>query len=144
MECPVCYTSQAKYKLVCGHSFCYQCITHWYQECGSHTCPVCRSDIEFETNEDTRELHIQCAPNSKIDDYSRFQDLLEKYRGCTKIKDVEYLRRQDWVEWVMEHRAKKQVYTKYIFHGLQGTEEACYKERQEEQEAGIFTKAYKD
>jgi hypothetical protein len=40
----------------------------------------------------------------------------------------------------MEHRAKKQVYTKYIFHGLQGTEEACYKERQEEQEASIFTK----
>jgi len=144
MECPVCYTSQAKYKLVCDHSFCYQCISRWYQEYGSHTCPICRSDIEFVSNEDTRELHIQCAPNSRIDDYSKFQGLLEKYRGCTKIKDVEYLRCQDWVEWVMEHRAKKQVYTKYIFYGLQGTQEAYYKERQEEQKARLFTKAYKE
>src|SRR6056300_1702874 len=114
MECPVCYTSQAKYNLVCGHSFCYQCISRWYQECGSHTCPVCRSDISFVLHEDTREVHI------------------------------EYLRRQNWVEWVMEHRAKDQIYTKYILHGLQGTQEACHKKRQEEPKRSVLTKAYKD
>jgi predicted DNA-binding protein (MmcQ/YjbR family) len=82
--------------------------------------------------------------NSRIDDYNTFQDLLEKYRGCSKIKDAEYLRRQHWVEWVIEHRAKNQMYTKYIFYGLQGTQETCYQERHEDQEAGVFTKAYKD
>jgi hypothetical protein len=144
MECPVCYTSKAKSKLVCNHSFCYQCISRWYQEYASHTCPICRTDIQFQSNEDVRELHIQCSVNSRIDDYNTFQDLLEKYRGCSKIKDAEYLRRQHWVEWVIEHRAKNQMYTKYIFYGLQGTQETCYQERHEDQEAGVFTKAYKD
>ena len=143
MECPVCYTSKAKYKLVCEHSFCYQCISRWYQECGNNTCPLCRENISFVLHNDTREVHIQCAPNSKIDDYVTFQQLLEKHKNHT-IKDVEYLRRQDWVEWVIEHRAKKQVYTKYTFYGLQGTKEACYKERQEEQKRRVLSKAYKD
>ena len=143
MECPVCYTSKAKYKLVCEHSFCYQCISRWYQECGNHTCPLCRESISFVLHEHTREVHIQCAPNSKIDDYITFQGLLNKYKGYN-IKDVEYLRRQDWVEWVMEHRAKNQVYTKYIFYGLQGTQEACYKERQKEQKRCLLPKAYKE
>lgn len=143
MECPVCYTSKAAYKLVCEHSFCYQCISRWYQECDSHTCPICRSDISFLLHEDTREVHISCAPNATIDNYAKFQSLLEKYKGC-EIKDVEYLRRQNWVESVMEHRAKNQIYTKYIFYGLQGTQEACYKERQKEPKTTVHTKAYKD
>jgi len=144
MECPVCYTSKAKYNLVCGHSFCYQCITYWYQECGSHACPLCRSDISFVLHEDTREVHVKCTMDSSFGDYIIFNDLLEKYTGC-EIKDVEYLRRQDWVEWVMEHRAKNQIYTKYIFHGLQGgTQETCYQERQEKSKGSILTKAYKD
>jgi len=143
MECPVCYTPKAKYKLVCGHSFCYQCITHWYQECGSRTCPMCRKDIDFEQNGDTREIHIQCTEDSSIDNYIEFQQLLDKYKGF-EIKDIEYLRRQDWVHWVMEYRAKDQVYTKYTFHGLQGAQEASHKERQEKQERSILTKAYKE
>ena len=143
MECPVCYTPKAKYNLVCGHSFCYQCITHWYQECGSHTCPMCRKDISFVLHEDTREVHIECRPNASLDDYTRFNDLLDKYAGF-EIKDIEYLRRQDWVVWVMEHRAKNQVYTKYIFHGLQGTQEACHQKRQEKPKRSVLAKAYKD
>jgi hypothetical protein len=143
MDCPVCYTSKAKYKLICDHSFCYQCITHWYQECENHTCPMCRREICFQKNEDTREVHVSCAPNASIDNYIKFQGLLEKYKDC-EIKDVEYLRRQTWVEWVMEHRAKNQIYTKYIFHGLQGTQETCYKERQKEPKTALLTKAYKD
>jgi len=143
MECPVCYTPKAKYNLVCGHSFCYQCITHWYQECGSHTCPMCRKDISFVLHEDTREVHIECGPNASLDDYTRFNDLLDKYAGF-EIKDIEYLRRQDWVVWVMEHRAKNQVYTKYIFHGLQGTQEACHQKRQEKPKRSVLAKAYKE
>ena len=143
MECPVCYTSQAKCKLFCGHSFCYQCIVHWYQECGNHTCPVCRTEINFFIPGNTSEIYIHCTPNSKIDDYVKFQHLLDKYTGF-KIKDVEYLRRQPWVQYVIERRAEKQLYTKYIFHGLQGAQEACHQKRQEEQKTSIFPKAYKD
>jgi hypothetical protein len=104
---------------------------------------MCREDISFELHGDTREVHVECAPCATIDDYVRFHNLLEKYAGL-KIKDVEYLRRQDWVHWVMEYRAKEQLYTNYIFHGLQGTQEACHKKRQEEPKRGVLTKAYKD
>jgi len=58
------------------------------------------------------------------------------------IKDVEYLRSQEWVRCVMEYRVKNQSYTKYIYHGLQGTEKACYKKRQEKPKASIFAKMY--
>ena len=101
------------------------------------------SDISFVLHEDTREVHIECGPNASLDDYIRFNDLLDKYVGF-EIKDIQYLRRQDWVVWVMEHRAKNQVYTKYIFHGLQGTQEACHQKRQEEQKASLLTKVYKE
>ena len=68
MECPVCYQEHTGYKLNCGHSFCYQCIFHWYQEYESRTCPICRQDIFF----DTREVHVDCEHNSSFDDYLQF------------------------------------------------------------------------
>jgi len=102
---------------------------------------MCRKEISFEVHEEVREVHIQCNQCATIDDYVVFYDLLDRYMGLD-IKDVEYLRRQHWVKWVMEHRAKKQSSTKYIFHGLQGTEKACYEKRQETSKASIFTKVY--
>jgi hypothetical protein len=100
---------------------------------------MCRKEISFEVHEEVREVHIQCNQYATIDDYIVFHDLLDRYMGLD-IKDVEYLRRQDWVRWVMEHRAKKQSCTRYIFHGLQGAEKACYEKRQETSKASIFTK----
>ena len=135
MECPVCYQEHTGYKLNCGHSFCYQCISHWYQEYESRTCPICRKDIFF----DTREVHVDCERNSSIDDYLHFHELLDQCRGL-HIKDVEYLSCQTWVRKVIEYRAKNPSYTKYIFHGLQGTQKTCYQKRQEKQEAGVFAK----
>lgn len=139
MECPVCYKSHTDYKLICGHSFCYQCITHWYQDCENYTCPMCRQDIIFVENGDVREVHIQCNRKAVIDDYLEFHELLDRYKGLD-IKDVEYLRNQEWVKWVMEYRAKNQYCTRYIFHGLQGTEKTCYEKRQKEPEASVFAK----
>ena len=137
MECPVCYKVDTECKLNCGHSFCYQCIYHWYQEYESRTCPICRQDIFF----DIREVHIDCDYNSTIEDYLVFHKLLDKYRGLN-VKDVEYLSKQSWVRKVTEYRAKKQSHTKYIFYGLQGTQKTCYQKRQEKQEANIFTKVH--
>ena len=141
MECPVCYKTHTECKLVCGHSFCYQCITHWYQDCENNTCPMCRKDISFECNGDVREVHIQCNRYATVDDFIVFHELLDDYRGMD-IKDIEYLRSQEWVRYVMEYRVKNQYYTKYIYHGLQGTEKACYKKRQEKPKASIFAKMY--
>ena len=139
MECPVCYKLHTDYTLECGHSFCYQCITHWYQDCKNCTCPMCRKDIIFIYDGNIREVHIQCDRKATIDNYVEFHELLDKYRGMN-IKDIEYLRKQVWVNWVMEYRVKKQESTRYIFHGLQGTQKTCYQKRQEEQKASILAK----
>jgi hypothetical protein len=104
---------------------------------------MCREDIQFFIEGDTREIHIQCTHKSKIDDYVTFQNLLDTHRGL-ETKEVEYLRRQPWVAWIVEYRAKDPVYTKYIFNGLQGTHDACHQKRQESTTRGVLTKAYKD
>ena len=44
-ECPVCFFHDTDVKLVCGHSFCRQCVKKWYAT--SHTCPMCRQNIYF-------------------------------------------------------------------------------------------------
>jgi len=49
MECPVCYTCDATCHLVCGHSFCKDCVKNWYfksqgEDCN---CPMCRSPLYF-------------------------------------------------------------------------------------------------
>jgi len=140
MECPVCYKTHTEYKLTCGHSFCYQCITHWYQEYENNTCPMCRKDISFELNEDVREVHVQCNQCATVDDYIIFHELLDKYRGMV-IKDIQYLRKQEWVKWVMEHRAKKQSCTKYIFYGLQGNEKSVLRKTTRNIEDKCFHKS---
>jgi hypothetical protein len=100
---------------------------------------MCRKDIIFIYDGNIREVHIQCNRKATIDNYVEFHELLDKYRGMN-IKDIEYLRKQVWVNWVMEYRVKKQKSTRYIFHGLQGTQKTCYQKRQEEQKASILAK----
>jgi len=136
----VCYAPETKCKLMCEHSFCYRCITQWYQEFGKSTCPVCREDIQFCIDGDTREFHIQCTRDSTIEDYLVFQNLLDTFRGY-ETKELDYLRRQTWVHSVIEYRTKNPVYTKYIFNGLQGTHEACHKKRQEKIESNLILKS---
>ena len=47
MECAVCYCNSANCKLVCGHSFCRQCVKDWYQKGSEQTCPMCRHRLYF-------------------------------------------------------------------------------------------------
>lgn len=143
MECPICFMSDAKHSLSCGHTFCYKCITQWYVEYDKYTCPMCRSHINFVSKDGTRRVYVQCFPSTNIDHYVKFQNLLERYKNY-EIKDVEYLSSRDWVKWVIEHKAKDPDFTIYTFYGLQGTKEACHKERQEIKKTGVLAKAYKD
>ena len=143
MECPVCYTQEAECNLVCGHSFCYQCMNNWYQKFEKHNCPLCRQSIRFLVDDDVRILRIECSSKASIDDYVTFKELLDKYAHLD-VKDLEYLRRQKWVDNVMEYRGKNPEYTKDIFYGLQGTQETCHQKRQKEPQANLFTKTYKE
>lgn len=47
MECAVCYCNASNCKLVCGHSFCRQCVKDWYQKGSEQTCPMCRHRLYF-------------------------------------------------------------------------------------------------
>jgi len=47
MECAVCYCNASNCKLVCGHSFCRQCVKDWYQKGSEQTCPMCRHKLYF-------------------------------------------------------------------------------------------------
>ena len=49
MECPVCYCNDATCSLVCGHSFCGQCVKEWWLKSESECqgCPMCRRAIYF-------------------------------------------------------------------------------------------------
>jgi len=47
MECAVCYCNNANCKLICGHSFCHQCVKDWYQKGAEQTCPMCRHKLYF-------------------------------------------------------------------------------------------------
>ena len=48
MECPVCYTSEPSCHLLCGHSFCNDCIKQWYIKCPDEiNCPMCRGPMYF-------------------------------------------------------------------------------------------------
>ena len=133
MECPVCYKPEAYCNLMCGHSFCYQCLYYWYQECKKYTCPMCRESLCIMSKSGYREVYIECVETANIDEYINFHKMLNVVKpGGFILKDVEYLKRQPWVKWVMEHRANNPVYTTYIFNGLQGTKKARYQERQEE------------
>lgn len=53
MSCPVCYDQPPTCQLVCGHSFCYQCVGTWYQK-GTETCPMCRASMCFHGMRETK------------------------------------------------------------------------------------------
>jgi Ring finger domain len=47
MECSVCYCNVPNCKLVCGHSFCRDCVKTWYLKGAEATCPMCRKNLYF-------------------------------------------------------------------------------------------------
>ncbi len=65
-ECPVCYESNAKCTLVCGHSFCMSCVKTWYMK--GKTCPMCR-----------RNMHYRRMPVKKWNEEAREQEKISVF-----------------------------------------------------------------
>ena len=91
-ECPVCYANDAKCKLVCGHSFCYQCVKNWYHKASEPTCPMCRANMYFrgmrsrvcEWEEEREEEHNESVLSEAFD------FILENAEDFEDMEDVMY------------------------------------------------------
>lgn len=47
-ECVMCCTNPSNCNLICGHSFCRDCVKTWYLKCKLEpTCPNCRHKLYF-------------------------------------------------------------------------------------------------
>lgn len=76
MECPVCYTCNANCHLVCGHSFCRDCVKEWWMKSSECNCPMCRKPLYFkglyskqkEWEEEREEKILQSAYSTLFDE----------------------------------------------------------------------------
>ena len=151
-ECPVCYIRASNFQINCGHSFCYQCIKHWYQESETQTCPLCREYMEF------REVYVECDKNMDVlSEISKFQSTyirLSNMKNATvHFDDVMYFMTRSWCLFVSQNNVSCS-HTRYIFidysdgtkileYGLR-LQKACHQKRQEEPEISILTETFKE
>src|SRR6056300_2077103 len=150
-ECPVCYENAPDFQINCGHSFCYRCIKHWYQESETQSCPMCREHMEF------REVYVECEAYtdvfSEIIQFQRTYTKFSKMKVNVHFDDVMYFVTRPWCLFVTQNNVRCS-HTRYIFidydsnskimeYGLR-LQKACHQKRQEEPETGFFTKAYKE
>lgn len=103
MECPVCYTNDAKCKLVCGHSFCHECVKNWYIKGGGEGCPMCRQKLYFkgmykkqeEWDDEYYEKEFETVFSENLDDILSDEHLFSygvnwgSYLMIAYIKDLE-------------------------------------------------------
>lgn len=95
MECPICYTHPIECTLDCNHSFCYHCITQWYQKYKSSRCPMCRKIIgtmplchyDFEARCDPDKI-----PYKAIENIRRLRDKYENFEFIPKINNLRQVR----------------------------------------------------
>ena len=102
MECPVCYSECTRgCKLICGHSFCYQCVKDWYQKAEAEpTCPMCRASLYFrnmrthlEKWEDEREeKHLEGVFNEAFDEiFEDMDDVMDMFGSACLTWRIEML-----------------------------------------------------
>jgi len=95
MECPICYTeNKPSYSLVCGHSFCYQCLKHWYQNSETQTCPLCRGSIFFrgfprvknKWDEEFIHKRARILNNTSLDEVLHTMNII--HSECSKVDEM--------------------------------------------------------
>jgi len=101
MECAVCYEKSARCKLVCGHSFCSDCVKTWYTK-GSGTCPMCRKKIHYRRmplkkwSEEAKENEKQAIFEESVNEYLEYypdigvlDELQRTFRAIKESCDAE-------------------------------------------------------
>jgi len=108
MECPICYTQTPECTLDCDHSFCYHCISQWYQKYKNSRCPMCRkmSRIPHCHYEVVTTCNMDKIPYNSIENIKRLRN---KYVNFEFIPKLDNLRRV--------RSSEKGTTVKYTFKG---------------------------
>ena len=100
MECPICYSADAKLTIHCGHAFCKGCVTKWLEsskEGGKPGCPMCRTPILFkglqkiEQELAEKRYENQCEEivsgfiNDIFEDYANDMEKLREYPATRRF-----------------------------------------------------------
>lgn len=82
-ECEVCYAAKSHCKLVCGHSFCFECVKKWYNKGSAQNCPMCRAPIYFKGMYKKRQEWVEEAYQTKVNEVfsEHFDATLEEGLG---------------------------------------------------------------
>lgn len=65
MSCIICFDSYQKpTKILCGHTFCYECIKSWSSQ--SDKCPICRQQFSLEVKHNYNTRHNYHLHNKEI------------------------------------------------------------------------------
>jgi Ring finger domain len=99
MECPVCYSADAKLTIRCGHAFCKGCVTKWLEsskEEGKPGCPMCRTPILFKGLQKIEQVLEEKRYENQCDEVvsNAFDAIFEQYE-----RDIE-----KWAEYPLFRR----------------------------------------
>lgn len=94
MECPICYTRSTECKMDCNHSFCYHCITQWYQKYKSSRCPMCRKLIRMPHCH--YEVVVWCDPDKipykTVQNIKRLRNKYDNFEFIPKMDNLRQVR----------------------------------------------------
>jgi len=92
MECPICYNRETDCTLDCNHSFCYHCISRWYQKFKSSLCPMCRSMAKILPVHYDISITSVLPPIEDIENIIRMREIYREFefipRNCN-LRNVE-------------------------------------------------------
>lgn len=141
MECPVCYESEARCQLTCGHNLCMVCTKTWYMK-GKCSCPMCRAPLCFrgiieakktwrkerwedvyldlvtemfdELGDEYKDVLLQCLEVVQ----NRFEYVIQKYPKLTR-DELNFVLRLTWmnIDYLMNGSQEK-IYEPWTYQNF--------------------------
>lgn len=119
MECPICYTGETECTLDCNHSFCYHCITQWYQKYKNSRCPMCRTLSRIPPCH--YDVVIECTPDkipySTIQTIKRLRNKYDNFEFIPKINNLRHVRPSE-KESTVKYTFKSENSSVTIYDGI--------------------------